>query len=328
MSERNMTEKNSPNFNVSEGHFENTDGTANEKSLVELLSLARAYFNSPNDPNENFGFNVLDPNNQPDSERQVVWIGHSTLLVSIDGMHILTDPVFSDRASPFSFAGPKRVAPPALTAEQMPKLTAILISHNHYDHLDLPSLTELAKRQPKTFFLVPLGLKLLLNNNGITNVVELDWWQQTTIGEATFTATPLRHWSSRSQFDRNKTQWAGWMVNWPDYSFYFAGDSGYTEDFRVTQQRLGAPNLAALPIGAYEPRNFMRDSHMTPEEAVQALEDMDAAQAVAVHWGTFKLTIEPLAEPPKRLRAELARRNLPANRFLALTHGQKLPLQP
>ena len=209
----------------------------------------------------------------------------------------------------------------------MPELTAILISHNHYDHLDLPSLTELTKRQPEIIFLVPLGLKSLLNNNGIINVSELDWWQQTKIGEATFTATPVRHWSSRSQFNRNKTLWAGWMVNWPDYSFYFAGDSGYTDDFAITKQRLGAPDLAALPIGAYAPRNFMKDSHMTPEEAVQAFEDMEALQAVAIHWGTFKLTIEPLAEPPKRLRAELARRGLGANRFLALTHGQKLPLQ-
>ena len=327
ISDKNLTNKTSPNFNISEGRFENTDGTAYEKSLAELAVLARAYFGRPDDPNEVSGFNVLEPNNQPDSARQVIWIGQSTLLVSIDGMHVLTDPVFSDRASPFSFAGPKRVTPPALTAEQMPKLTAILISHNHYDHLDLPSLTKLVKHQPETLFLVPLGLKSLLNDNGINNVVELDWWQQTKIGETTFTATPIRHWSSRSQFDRNKTQWAGWMVNWPAYSFYFAGDSGYTEDFRITKQKLGAPNLAALPIGAYEPRNFMRDSHMTPEEAVQALEDLEAAQAVAVHWGTFKLTIEPLAEPPKRLRAELARRGLPANRFLALTHGQKLPLK-
>ena len=119
--------------------------------------MARSYFSRPDDPNEVFGFKVLDPNNQPESARQVIWIGQSTLLVSIDGMHILTDPVFSDRASPFSFVGPKRVVPPALTAEQMPKLTAILISHNHYDHLDLPSLTELADRQPETLFLVPLG---------------------------------------------------------------------------------------------------------------------------------------------------------------------------
>ena len=146
MSERNMTIKTSPNFNVPKGHFENTDGTANEKTLTELLGLARAYFSRADDPNEVSGFNVLDPNGQTDSARQVIWIGQSSLLVSIDGMHILTDPVFSERASPFSFAGPKRVTPPALTAAQMPELTAILISHNHYDHLDLPSLTELAKR--------------------------------------------------------------------------------------------------------------------------------------------------------------------------------------
>lgn len=316
----------SAHFNTSEGRFENTDGTANEKSLMSVAGLAGDYFSRPDDPHETTGFPLLDPNSQPDSPRQAVWIGHSTVIVSIDGVSVITDPVFSDRASPVSFAGPKRVVPPALTADDLPDIEAVIISHSHYDHLDLPSLKALHKRQPGVTFLVPLGLKALLQGAGIDKVIELDWWEDAMVGDVKFTATPVRHWSSRTPFDRNQTLWAGWMVNWPDYAFYFAGDSGYTDDFVTTREKLGAPDLAAIPIGAYDPRNFMKASHMNPEEAVQAFEDLQAGQAIAVHWGTFKLTLEPLAEPPQRLRSELNRRGLAEGRFLALTHGQKLDL--
>lgn len=316
----------SAHFNKTEGRFENTDGTANEKSVGALSELAGAYFSRPDDPNEVTGFPLLDPNSQPDSARQAIWIGHSTLLVSIDGVSVLTDPVFSERASPVSFAGPKRVVPPALTVAELPALNAVLISHSHYDHLDLPSLKELHNRQPGVTFLVPLGLKGLLHGAGIDKVVELDWWDTVMVGRVKFTATPVRHWSSRTPFDRNQTLWSGWMVNFPDYAFYFAGDSGYTADFKQTRERLGAPDLAAIPIGAYDPRDFMKASHMNPEEAVQAFADLNAKQAIAIHWGTFKLTLEPLAEPPVRLRGALAKETIAEDRFLALTHGQKLPL--
>ena len=316
----------SAHFNKAEDRFENTDGTANEKSFGALAGLAGDYFNRPDDPNEATGFPLLAPNSQPDSARQAVWIGHSTVLVSIDGVNVLTDPVFSDRASPVSFAGPKRVVPPALTLPDLPEIDAVVISHSHYDHLDLPSLTALHTQQPQITFLVPLGLKDLLQGAGITKVLELDWWEEVMVDKVKFTATPVRHWSSRTPFDRNQTLWSGWMVNFPDYAFYFAGDTGYTDDFIQTRERLGAPDLAAIPIGAYDPREFMKASHMNPEEAVRAFEDLQADKAIAVHWGTFKLTLEPLAEPPQRLKAELARRELKANRFQALSHGQKLPL--
>ena len=316
----------SAHFNKAEDRFENTDGTANEKSFGALAGLASDYFNRPDDPNEETGFPLLAPSRQTDSARQAIWVGHSTVLVTIDGINVLTDPVFSDRASPVSFAGPKRVVPPAVTIDDLPQIDAVVISHSHYDHLDLPSLTTLHALQDQVTFLVPLGLKELLQGAGISNVIELDWWEEVMVGEVKFTATPVRHWSSRTPFDRNQTLWSGWMVNFPDYAFYFAGDTGYTDDFIETRERLGAPDLAAIPIGAYDPREFMKASHMNPEEAVQAFEDLQAGQAIAVHWGTFKLTLEPLAEPPQRLRDELARKQLEADRFVALTHGQKLPL--
>jgi len=316
----------SAHFNKAEDRFENTDGTANEKSFGALAGLASDYFNRPDDPNEETGFPLLAPSRQTDSARQAIWVGHSTVLVTIDGINVLTDPVFSDRASPVSFAGPKRVVPPAVTIDDLPQIDAVVISHSHYDHLDLPSLTALYAHQDQVTFLVPLGLKELLQGAGISNVIELDWWEEVMVGEVKFTATPVRHWSSRTPFDRNQTLWSGWMVNFPDYAFYFAGDTGYTDDFIETRERLGAPDLAAIPIGAYDPREFMKASHMNPEEAVQAFEDLQPSQAIAVHWGTFKLTLEPLAEPPQRLRDELARKQLEADRFVALTHGQKLPL--
>ena len=202
----------------------------------------------------------------------------------------------------------------------------LLISRSHYDHLDLPSLTALHTQQPQITFLVPLGLKDLLQGAGITKVLELDWWEEVMVDKVKFTATPVRHWSSRTPFDRNQTLWSGWMVNFPDYAFYFAGDTGYTDDFIQTRERLGAPDLAAIPIGAYDPREFMKASHMNPEEAVRAFEDLQADKAIAVHWGTFKLTLSRWPNAAET-ESELARRQLKADRFQALSHGQKLPLR-
>ena len=146
--------------------------------------------------------------------------------------------------------------------------------------------------------------------------------------ELRITATPVKHWSSRSPFDRNKSLWAGYYITWDDFSFYFAGDTGYSDDFVETRKRLGVPNLAAIPIGAYEPRDFMKDAHINPEEAVQILKDVGAAKAVPVHWGTFKLTLEPMAEPPARLRAALDKAQLKGQDFTILKHGERTSIRP
>ena len=171
--------------------------------------------------------------------------------------------------------------------------------------------------------MVPLGLAQTLHKWGAVDVTELDWWQAVKFQEIEIQPTPVKHWSSRSLFDRNKSLWAGWMIKWDDFSFYFAGDSGYSGDFKETAKRLGSPTLAAIPIGAYEPRDFMKAAHMNPEEAVKAFEDLEAKYGVAIHWGTFKLTTERMDEPPKRLLRSLKGERIPHDKFRALSHGEK-----
>ena len=315
----------SPHFDVKTGTFQHPKGYRHDKGFFDVLGLAGKFLTREQDPAEKTGFPLLDPKQAviDDGRSQVTWIGHSTLLFSHDGINLLTDPVFSKRASPFQFTGPKRVVPAAYDPGDLPDIDIILISHAHYDHLDMPGLTALARLQPGIRVVVPLGLAKMVRDAGFETVTEIDWWQEDARDGVTVTATPVRHWASRTPFDRNRTLWAGFMVRFADgFQFYFAGDTGYGTDFVETRERLGAPDFAAIPIGAYEPRDFMRESHCTPEEAVQIFRDLHAGKAVAVHWGTFKLTLEPLAEPPKRLRAALSAAGIDASRFRALRHGE------
>ena len=310
--------------------FQNSDGTKNNKGFFEVLGLAGAYFNRPDDPHEKTGFDIIE-NTKEDVARlneEVIWVGQSTLLVNNAGVNVLTDPVFADRASPFRFAGPKRISKLPFKVSDLPPIDVVVISHNHYDHLDKGAIIDLSRLQPDVHFYVPLGLKRVLESWGAKNVTELDWWEEVMHGELRITATPVKHWSSRSPFDRNKSLWAGYYITWDDFSFYFAGDTGYSDDFVETRKRLGAPDLAAIPIGAYEPRDFMKDAHINPEEAVQILKDVGAAKAVPVHWGTFKLTLEPMAEPPARLRAALDKAQLKGQDFTILKHGERTSIRP
>lgn len=318
--------KTSPQYNQETNRFEHPDGTRHDKSAGELFGLMGKFISRPEDPVEKTGFPLVEtaPADPDPKQPQVVWIGHATLLFEYQNKRVLTDPVFSDRASPFSFAGPKRVAPPALAIEALPAIDLLLISHSHYDHLDLDSLEKLASLQPDIRVVVPLGLAAMVKKTGFAHVVEIDWWDDITAGEMKVTATPVRHWSSRTPFDRNVTLWAGFMVRFDDgYQFYFAGDTGYSEDFIRTRERLGEPDFAAIPIGAYEPRDFMKNAHVNPEEAVQIFQDLKADQAVGIHWGTFKLTLEPMAEPPLRLGAALSKAGIDKARFRALGHGER-----
>jgi N-acyl-phosphatidylethanolamine-hydrolysing phospholipase D len=231
----------------------------------------------------------------------VTWVGHSTLLVRMDGTTFLTDPIWSDRASPVSFLGPKRLVPPGVPFDALPPVDFVVVSHSHYDHLDLPTLRRLSNG--RTVFLVPLGLRALLEEEGIGPVRELDWWGETRVGDVSVYCVPARHWSQRTPFDGDRTLWAGWVVASRSHRVYFAGDTGFTRFFRDIGERLGPFDLAALPIGAYEPAAMMRDVHLDPEEAVHAAIELGARHVVAVHWGTFDLTDEPLDEPPARFRA-------------------------
>jgi L-ascorbate metabolism protein UlaG (beta-lactamase superfamily) len=258
----------------------------------------------------------------------VTWIGHATVLLQLEGKNILTDPHFSERASPVQWVGPKRVVPPGVPLRELPRIDLVVISHDHYDSLDSHTIRRLRDREggEKTHFFVPLGLKRWLEDLGVTRVTEMDWWEERGVNDLEVVAVPVHHWSKRGWLPRNTTLWAGWVIRSHNFRFFFAGDSGYSPIFREIGRRLGPFDLSAIPIGAYEPRWFMRHHHMSPEEAVQVHADVHSKKSVAIHWGTFMLTDEPLDEPPKRLEAALAQNERSNEEFVVLKHGETIIL--
>lgn len=269
----------------------------------------------------------------PAMEPAVTWIGHASTLLQLGGINVLTDPIFSERASPVSFAGPKRAQPPGLAPAELPRIDAVVISHNHYDHCDAESLKTLnAQPGGPPLFLVPLGLKAWLADIGITNALELDWWQSRQVGAVEIVLTPVQHWSARSFNDRMKTLWGGWALLAPDFQAFFAGDTGYSADFAEIRARLAARqgetgfDLALIPVGAYEPRWFMREQHVNPEEAVRIHRDLKARRSLGIHWGTFELTDEPLDEPPRALALARQAAGVADDDFGVTAIGQTLRL--
>jgi L-ascorbate metabolism protein UlaG (beta-lactamase superfamily) len=258
----------------------------------------------------------------------VTWIGHATILLQMEGYNILTDPHFSERASPVQWAGPERVVPPGLVFEELPPIDIVVISHDHYDSLDEQTIKRLGQRPggEKTRFYVPLGLKNWFTARGIDQVVEMDWWDRHQDGNLEIIAVPVQHWSKRSLFSRNKTLWAGWVINANAFRFFFVGDSGYTPQFKQIGKKLGPFDLAAIPIGAYEPRWFMARHHVNPAESVSIHKDIGSKKSVAIHWGTFILTDEPLDEPPEKLAAAMQKNQIPPEEFLVLKHGETIVL--
>ncbi|MEJ4044469.1 MBL fold metallo-hydrolase [Erwinia sp. SLM-02] len=256
----------------------------------------------------------------------VWWLGHACLLLRLDGRYTLIDPALSSRASPLPFAGPQRKTPPALMIEDLPGLDTVLISHNHYDHLDRPTIKKILRRFPQVRFVVPLGLATWFQRLGAVNVEELDWWQSARAGELTFSAVPARHWSMRTLRDRNRSLWCGWVVKHPRFNFWFSGDSGYSDNLLEIPRRLGPFDLAALPIGAYAPKWFMRGQHMDPDQAVSLHKAMGQPHTVAIHWGVFELADESLDEPPRVLRQAMGRGGLDSDRFQAWRIGARVLL--
>lgn len=252
----------------------------------------------------------------------LTWIGHSTFLVQFGGLNVLTDPHFTRRASPLGWAGPERLAEPGLALKDLPPIDVVLISHNHYDHLDEGSVKALAHAHPKAVFVVPLGLRRWLQRHHIRNAIELDWWQVHEGHGFRVTAVPAQHFSGRTASDRNATLWCGLVFEAAGRKVYFAGDTGYSKDFAEIGKRLAPIDLALLPIGAYDPRWFMRAMHVNPEEAVKIHRDVGAVQSVAMHWGTFRLTEEPLDEPPVQLRTALEASGIAAEKFWVMQHGE------
>jgi N-acyl-phosphatidylethanolamine-hydrolysing phospholipase D len=249
----------------------------------------------------------------------LTWIGHSTFLVRMDGVTFLTDPMFSERASPFSFMGPRRMVPPGVPLEAIPALNFVLLSHDHYDHTDLRTVKQLARRGVR--FVVPLGLGEWVANAG-GQAIELDWWQDTAFDGVRIHCVPAQHFSGRGLRDRNRRLWAGWVISGPTRRFYYAGDTAYSADFREIGRRLGPIDLAAVPIGAYLPAEMMHQVHTTPEEALRLAQDVQARRVVAMHFGTFDLADEPVDEPPRRFLAEAERLGLGADRAWVMKVGE------
>ncbi len=255
----------------------------------------------------------------------MTFIGHSTFLVQTAAGNILTDPIYSERAGPFNLLGPRRVRPPAVRFDDLPPVDMVLLSHNHYDHCDLPTLQALAARFDPVV-VTPLGNGPLVRRAGIRRVEELDWWQEARTSPVPVSLTPAQHFSARTPFDRNRALWGGFVVTAGPLRIYFAGDTAYTDAFTAVAARWGVVDLALLPIGAYEPRWFMRAVHMNPAEAVQAHRDLGAPLSIGMHFGTFQLTTEGIDEPTRALAEACRGNDVAEGRFDVLAFGGSMRL--
>lgn len=265
-----------------------------------------------------------------DTNPSVTWIGHASMLVRLAGKNMLFDPVFSPRASPLGFVGPQRIVPLPITIPELPRIDLVMVSHNHYDHLDADTVQQLAAQpggSPR--FLVPKGLKAWFATLGITTRVdEYDWWQDTTEDSLRITFVPVQHWSRRRLDDTNQTLWGGWVVAGEGLRLIHTGDTGYSQDFRDIGQRLGPFDMAFIPIGAYAPRWFMKIMHVNVPEAVQIRADLRAERAIGMHWGTFEaLTDEPLDEPPQVLAQRRLELGLTQQQFDVMRIGETRRLE-
>ena len=306
----------SPSISFAEERFSNSDGMKNEKSLSEVLKWSW----SREEPKKEFikTNDSINLNSLKDREHYGLWIGHSTFLLNNGDLTILTDPIFSERASPLKFAGPKRLIKPVIKIKDLPKVDVITISHNHYDHLDINSLRKIQKKFPNVKILVPKGDLKLLRNYNLNNGFEFLWWEEIAFNNTKFIFTPAQHWSARGLRDRNKSLWGGWFIKNEDKNIFHAGDTGYSDDFIEIRNRLGTVDFAMIPIGAYDPQWFMSYSHVNPEEALNIAKDLNAKKSIGMHWGTFILTDEPVLEPRERLNKMSNQTNI---NFYTVTPG-------
>lgn len=260
-----------------------------------------------------------------DADAVVTFVGHSTFLLQTAAGAILTDPMYGERAGPFGIGGPRRVRPPAVAFDDLPPIALVLLSHNHYDHCDLPTLRRLAARFDPVV-VTPLGNGALVRSAGIRRVEELDWWESSTAAGLPVAVTPAHHFSARTLFDRNRALWGGFVLVAGSTRIYFAGDTAYAPFFPEIPRRLGALDLALIPIGAYEPRWFMQAVHMTPAEAVQAHLDLGSPRSIGMHFGTFQLTTEGIDAPGLALAEARRARGIAGPAFSTLAFGESLRL--
>ncbi|MFM6990311.1 MAG: MBL fold metallo-hydrolase [Rhodoferax sp.] len=256
------------------------------------------------------------------NEVAVTYVNHATFLIQLAGLNILTDPVWADHAGPFGRIGPSRVRVPGVALDDLPNIDVILISHNHYDHLDMGTLKRLAQKFTSTV-LVPIGDKELVESAGFRDVREMDWWEDTVISQELNVAfTPTQHFSRRGLFDLQRSLWGSYLIKGAGQKIYFGGDAGYSIHFSEIKKRLGTPDIALLGIGGYEPRWFMQPIHMNPAEAVQAHFDLGARQSIAMHFGTFQLSSEPIDQPVSDLVNELTKQRGLKDKFVVLKEGE------
>jgi N-acyl-phosphatidylethanolamine-hydrolysing phospholipase D len=334
----------SPKHHTSHG-FRNNYVASVTKSLGDLLrwQFQRLRAGLPPDPLvptpcQEPELDFIHRNAQNAMTPAVTWIGHATALVQASGLNVLTDPIFSRRASPVQFAGPARAYAPGLRLDQLPHVDVVLISHNHYDHLDRDSVLALA-HQPggSPLFLTPLGLEPWLRGQGIENVRELDWWQHHTHRGVDFHCTPAQHWSGRGLHDRNRTLWCAWGILGADFHWYFSGDTGYSQDFADTRRHFaerqgpgqgGGFDMALIAVGACLPRWFMSMQHVDLTEAVQVHLDLGAKRSIGVHWGTFSLADEPLDQPIHELDAARRVKGVAESEFSIMPIGATRRISP
>ena len=260
-------------------------------------------------------------------QAHVTFVNHATVLVQTSEFNFLTDPVWSKRVSPFSWAGPARVREPGIQFDRLPRIDAVLVSHNHYDHLDIETLKRL-DTQFSPLFYVALGDAKILRQAGIRQVQEMNWWTCHTDRSAQITFLPAQHWSGRWTYDRCRSLWGSFGIEIEGAKIYFAGDTGWSPHFKMIQENWGSPDLALFPIGAYEPRWFMKDFHMNPEDAVQAFLDLRARFAMAIHFGTWQLTDEGIDQPFEDLGKALAKHQISSKKFFTLPQGGGWDLGP
>ena len=330
-----------PNYQSDKPHhtpkgFTNLNGPNVEKPLSSLLRWQREAWSNglPKPPSQvvnGYNFPLVKPDfnllNSKHSKVTVTWIGHATALVQMGGLNILTDPIFSERASPVQFSGPKRKTSTPISLAELPYIDLVVISHNHYDHLDRQTVLALKDQKGGSpLFAAPLGVHQWFLDQGISNVQKFDWWQTESqlpqLKGLAVTFVPSQHWSARTPFDRHATLWGSWVFQADGFTTFFSGDTGYSKDFKDIAQRFGKFDLALIPVGAYEPRWFMQDQHVNPAEAVAIHQDLSAALSIGIHWGTFELTDESLDQPMIDLPKALDAAGVGRDKFVMLKHGE------
>jgi len=309
------------------GRYINPHLSDDKRSLWEFIRWKTGFYHAdgvPTKPPADFSYPfTLTPYDR--SLPSAVWIGHSTFLVECEGLNILTDPVFDHYCSPVPFKGLRRRSELPFPINALPKVDIVLISHNHYDHLDEKAVLELFRLQPNILWILPKGLLRWFQRRGITRCMELGWWESLSLNTCKISAVPTQHFSGRSLWDKNKTHWNGYVMEIGAKKFYFVGDTGYNDqDFKKIGFRFGPIDLSLIPIGTYIPKQFMATVHSSPYDGVQIHQDVGSRFSLGMHWNTFCLSDEPFDRPPYDLYLAMKEKNLPFDTFVPIDIGTRI----